>query len=67
MNLVHPSPAALTLDSAAPWLDRELYPFAPKRFGTPDGALSYLDEGTGSPVLLVHGPSTLTTTESASP
>jgi pimeloyl-ACP methyl ester carboxylesterase len=37
------------------WLSAELYPFAPKRFQTPDGALSYVDEGEGAPVLLVHG------------
>jgi pimeloyl-ACP methyl ester carboxylesterase len=37
------------------WLSAELYPFAPKRFHTPDGALSYLDEGQGAPVLFVHG------------
>ncbi len=37
------------------WLDRTLYPFNPKRFATPDGALSYLDEGSGPTVLLVHG------------
>lgn len=37
------------------WL-RDLYPFEPKRFETPAGALSYLDEGTGDEaVLMVHG------------
>lgn len=37
------------------WLDRALYPFDTKTFVTPDGALSYLDEGRGRPVLIVHG------------
>lgn len=53
MNLVHSS-TALTVPSLA-WLDRELYPFTPKRFRTADGAMSYVDEGAGPPVLLVHG------------
>lgn len=41
-----------------PWLDRALYPFAPKRFETEHGALSYIDEGPrdGAPtILFVHG------------
>lgn len=38
-----------------PWLDREMYPFTPKRFPTADGSMSYVDEGSGPPVLLVHG------------
>lgn len=52
-----PSSSALTLARAAlpPWLDRAEYPFEPKRFATPDGDLSYLDEGEGPVVLLVHG------------
>lgn len=37
------------------WLDRRLYPFSPRRFETADGTLSYLDEGRGPVVLLVHG------------
>lgn len=37
------------------WLDPSLYPFLPRRFPTPDGELSYLDEGAGPVVLLVHG------------
>jgi pimeloyl-ACP methyl ester carboxylesterase len=38
------------------WL-RTLYPFAPKRFATPAGELSYLDEGprTDEAVVMVHG------------
>jgi haloalkane dehalogenase len=37
------------------WLDRRLYPFAPRQFETMEGRLSYLDEGRGPVVLLVHG------------
>lgn len=37
------------------WLDRTLYPFTPRRFETPEGAMSYVDVGQGPPVLLVHG------------
>jgi haloalkane dehalogenase len=37
------------------WLDRTLYPFTPRRFETSDGAVSYVDEGRGPPVVLVHG------------
>ena len=37
------------------WLDRRLYPFTPKRFETVEGTISYLDEGRGPVVLLVHG------------
>jgi pimeloyl-ACP methyl ester carboxylesterase len=37
------------------WLDRSLYPFATRRFATAHGELSYVDEGRGSPILLVHG------------
>ena len=54
--------AALAAPQAAlarphPWLDRELYPFTPRRFATADGALSYLDDGPADApvVLLVHG------------
>ncbi len=34
---------------------RALYPFQPKRFATPHGDISYVDEGQGEVVLLVHG------------
>ncbi|MEB3298831.1 MAG: alpha/beta fold hydrolase [Candidatus Sericytochromatia bacterium] len=37
------------------WLDPELYPFRPKAFHTPEGRMSYVDEGQGPAVLLVHG------------
>lgn len=31
------------------------YPFTPNRFARPAGAMSYLDEGSGDPVVMVHG------------
>ena len=37
------------------WLDPTAYPFRPRRFETPEGAMSFVDEGAGPPVLLVHG------------
>ena len=37
------------------WLDRTLYPFATRSFDTPHGRMSYVDEGEGPTVLLVHG------------
>jgi haloalkane dehalogenase len=37
------------------WVDRDLYPFTPRTFATPEGRVAYLDEGSGPPVLLVHG------------
>ena len=44
-----------TSSSAPPWLDRSLYPFASRWHDTPDGRMHYVDEGAGSPVVLVHG------------
>jgi haloalkane dehalogenase len=46
--------AASSKDRPA-WLDPTLYPFTPRRFATADGAISYLDEGRGPTVLMVHG------------
>ena len=44
------------MDATAPaWLDRAEYPFAPHRFSTPAGAIHYVDEGQGRPVVFVHG------------
>lgn len=37
------------------WLDRALYPFAPRAHSTPEGTIRYLDEGRGPVVLVVHG------------
>lgn len=38
-----------------PWLDRSLYRFTPRSLRTPDGAISYVDEGRGPTVVFVHG------------
>lgn len=37
------------------WLDRQAWPFAPRWAETTDGLLHYVDEGSGTPVVLVHG------------
>jgi haloalkane dehalogenase len=37
------------------WLDRELYPFGSHYFEAPQGRLHYLDEGSGPPIVMVHG------------
>ncbi len=34
---------------------RNIYPFHTQRFAVPGGALSYVDEGAGPPVALIHG------------
>lgn len=34
---------------------RDVYPFQTARFAVPGGELSYVDEGSGPPVVLVHG------------
>lgn len=37
------------------WLDREAYPFAPHFAEVDGGQMHYVDEGTGEPILFVHG------------
>jgi pimeloyl-ACP methyl ester carboxylesterase len=37
------------------WLDRDLYPFAPKVFSTDAGGMRYVDVGRGRPVVIAHG------------
>lgn len=41
--------------SNEPWIDTTQYPFKPHYFQTGAGRMHYLDEGSGSPVVLVHG------------
>jgi haloalkane dehalogenase len=44
------------MDGSIPdWLDRVEYPFAPHYFALPAGRMHYADEGTGDPVVMVHG------------
>jgi pimeloyl-ACP methyl ester carboxylesterase len=37
------------------WLDRALYPFTNHYVDTDEGRMHYVDEGAGTPVVLVHG------------
>jgi haloalkane dehalogenase len=37
------------------WLDHSLYPFKSNYFHAPAGKMHYLDEGTGDPIVMVHG------------
>jgi haloalkane dehalogenase len=37
------------------WLDRKEYPFESHWFQLPMGKMHYVDEGTGDPVVMVHG------------
>lgn len=56
-----PTPVPDIAPSASPppqrpvWLDAAAYPFEPRAFDTADGRISYVDEGAGQPVVLVHG------------
>ena len=38
-----------------PWIDRAEYPFEPRRLAVDGVAMSYVDEGDGPMVLMVHG------------
>ena len=38
-----------------PWLDTSLYPFASHRLEVGPGRMHYVDEGAGTPVVMVHG------------
>jgi haloalkane dehalogenase len=54
--LPRPTVALSVASSTAPvWLDREAFPFQLRRLALPVGELSYVDEGAGEPILLVHG------------
>lgn len=37
------------------WIDREEYPFVSHYFRVPAGNLHYVDEGSGPPIVMVHG------------
>jgi haloalkane dehalogenase len=41
--------------SVPEWVDRHEYPFAPRGFTVDAGVMSYIDEGSGDPVVMVHG------------
>ncbi len=46
---------ATDLSIGSGWVDRTVYPFEPHFFEAPAGKLHYVDEGEGSPVVMVHG------------
>jgi haloalkane dehalogenase len=37
------------------WLDRQEYPFDGRYFEMPEGRLHYIDEGSGKPIVMLHG------------
>jgi haloalkane dehalogenase len=39
----------------ADWIDRNEYPFASHHLPLPAGRMHFLDEGAGSPIVMVHG------------
>jgi pimeloyl-ACP methyl ester carboxylesterase len=53
---VTPASPQTTLAPTQPgWIDRDAYPFRTAKFRTDDGDMSFVDEGSGAPVLFVHG------------
>jgi len=52
VQLVRPESPALV---AAPWLDRQAYPFASRLLHLSEGRMHYVDEGSGEPIVFVHG------------
>jgi pimeloyl-ACP methyl ester carboxylesterase len=42
-------------DPVPPWVDRVGYPFVSRFVALPAGRLHYVDEGSGEPILFVHG------------
>ena len=51
MSIQTEVPGARTTD----WIDRAEYPFRPKSLRVDGGTMSYVDEGTGSPIVFLHG------------
>lgn len=49
------SPKDASALAQPPWLDTQAYPFAPRYVELSSGFMHYVDEGRGTPVLLVHG------------
>jgi haloalkane dehalogenase len=54
-SVAGPSPVEPIPDHPPRWLDRTEYPFTSRWADTSDGRLHYVDEGSGPPVLFVHG------------
>lgn len=51
----HTQNTSLPVAVLPPWVDQTEYPFVPRRFVHPEGALHYVDEGDGPVLLFVHG------------
>ena len=49
------SPTERSCPPIPPWLDRTAYPFEHRYLDVPAGRMHYIDEGSGDPVLFVHG------------
>lgn len=49
------SPTAPLASTRPAWLSPALYPFTSRFHPTDEGRLHYIDEGTGRPILFVHG------------
>ncbi|WP_129675572.1 alpha/beta fold hydrolase [Candidatus Chloroploca sp. Khr17] len=41
--------------SNSAWINREEYPFASQFFSVPAGRMHYVDEGSGEPIVMIHG------------
>ena len=41
--------------SNATWINPDLYPYTPQTFQVPAGQMTYVDEGHGDPIVMVHG------------
>jgi pimeloyl-ACP methyl ester carboxylesterase len=51
----HGAPASSRQTQPPAWLDRALYPFTSRYLDSADGRMHYVDEGAGTPIVLVHG------------
>jgi len=52
LPLVLPDPP---VPAVAPWLDREAFPFVSRSLQLSEGRVHYVDEGSGEPIVFVHG------------
>ncbi len=54
-SLLAERPLQSPAPSAPAWLDRSLYPFTSRYFHSADGRMHFVDEGSGPPIVMVHG------------
>ena len=54
-SLLAERPSQSPAPSAPAWLDRSLYPFTSRYFHSADGRMHFVDEGSGPPIVMVHG------------